>query len=71
MAALTAAQRRELELQITHEAAAKNLRLERRERTAGAWVWDAIDTRTGVVAVRGVSLADMATYIRGAGGEDR
>jgi hypothetical protein len=70
MAALTAAQRRELD-QLTHEAAAKNLRLDRRERTAGAWVWDAIDMRTGVVAVRGVSLADMATYIRGAGGEDR
>jgi len=70
MAALTAAQRRELD-QLTHEAAAKNLRLDHRKIDAHRWVWDAIDTRTGVSAVRGVSLADMATYIRGAGGEDR
>jgi hypothetical protein len=65
MAALTAKQRRELEHALPHEAAAKNLRLERRKIDAHRWVWDAIDARTGVAAVRGIGLADMAAYVRG------
>jgi hypothetical protein len=49
----TAKQRRELEQALKQEAAAKNLRLERRKIDAHRWIWDAIDTRTCGAAVRG------------------
>ncbi|HYM58198.1 MAG TPA: hypothetical protein VES79_09565 [Solirubrobacteraceae bacterium] len=61
---LKAAQRRALETQLAGEADAKNLRLVHRERTAGHYVWDAVDIRTGVVAVRGVSLTELEKYLR-------
>jgi hypothetical protein len=44
-------------------AAQRHLRLVRRERTRGAFVWDAIDARSGMPAARGLRLDALAAYL--------
>ncbi len=60
---MTAKERRALIERLRAEAELRHLELVHRERTKGAWVWDAVDSRSGVVALRGVRLEQLAAYL--------
>ena len=60
---MTTTQQKELTAQLTVEADRRGLRLEHREKTRGSWVWDARDLARGNLAVRGVSLQELAKYL--------
>jgi hypothetical protein len=65
---MTTNQRRDLTDRLGREAERRGLRLERREPSRGKWVWDVRDAARGTLAVRGVSIEQVAAYL---GGEDR
>ncbi len=66
---MTAKDRGETVARLRAVAEQRHLRLVRRERVRGVFVWDALDARSGMPAARGLRLDGLAAYL-GDGGSD-